>query len=244
MVSRLDEPWCLPGLEVETAAAPRYMDWLWPRVIAPPPEIAAHVQSGGLEIGQIGEADRDLFAKAAEAISWVPSLAAIVAARVTAVHVLRADPGYDVSHSEPHWRNRIFVSVPDRHDEVGTLRLTEGVLHEALHLHLTQLEAISPLVRDLTGTLASPWRSDPRSFGGVLHGVFVFVGISAYFDAVVASLNPAVGCHLNQRRLEIAEELAEVDRSRLAAGLTERGIALLSRLLRDDVDHHRSVGSG
>ena len=106
-----------------------------------------------------------------------------------------------------------------------------GVIHEALHLHLTELEAISPLVCDLSGTLASPWRSGPRSFGGVLHGTFVFVSLAAYFDAVMAPSNSALGRHVGQRREEIARELFAIDRSILKAGLTERGIALLSRLL-------------
>ena len=172
-----------------------------------------------------------MFTKAAEAITWAPGLAAIVATRVSAIHLVRADPGYDVSHSEPHWRDRIFVSVPDRHDEVGVLRLAEEVSHEALHLHLTEFEAISPLVRDLTGTLASPWRPEPRSFGGVLHGAFVFVGLKAYFDAVIAPSGSAVGRHLHQRRTEIAHELSEIDGPFLKAGLTEHGAALFSRLL-------------
>lgn len=230
MTPRLDEPWRLPGLDISVAAAPLQADWLWPRVVAPPPAIADHVQGGGLRIAHIDHADSGLFAKAAEAIAWIPSLAAIVAARVAVVHLLRADPGYDVSHSEPRWRDRIFVSVPDRHDEVGALRLAEGVVHEALHLHLTELEAISPLVRDLTGTLASPWRPEPRSYVGVLHGAFVFVGLKAYFDIVTAPSTSRANHHLDKRRAEIAKELAEIDLVALETGLTASGAALLSRL--------------
>jgi HEXXH motif-containing protein len=227
---RLDEPWRLPGLEVSVAAAPLETDWLWSRVVAPLPAIAICVQGGGLQIADIDHADSGLFKKAAEVIAWVPSLAAIVATRVAVVHLLRANPGYDVSHSEPRWRDRIFVSVPARHDEVGALRLAEGIIHEALHLHLTELEEISPLVRDLTGTLASPWRPEPRSYGGVLHGAFVFVGLRAYFDIVTAPSGSCASHHLDKRRAEIAMELAEVDLVALKAGLTASGDALLSRL--------------
>jgi HEXXH motif-containing protein len=226
----LDEPWRLAGLEISVAAAPLEPDWLWPRVVPPPSEIAAHVEAGGLQIADVKVTDTGLFRRAAEAIAWVPSLAAIVATRVAVVHLLRADPGYDVSHSEPRWRDRIFVSVPDRHDEVGALRLAEGVIHEALHLHLTELEAISPLVGDRTGTMLSPWRLEPRSFGGVLHGAFVFAGLKAYFDIVTAPRDSRAGHHLDQRRADIDKQLAELDLATLRAGLTASGTALLSRL--------------
>jgi HEXXH motif-containing protein len=233
---RLDEPWRLPGLEISVAAAPLNAAWLWPRVVPAPPGIAAHVQAGGLQLANIKDADSGLFAEAAEAIARAPSLAAIVATRVAAVHLLHAEPGYDVSHSEPHWGDRIFVSVPDRRDEVGTLRLAEGVIHEALHLHLTELEAITPLVRDQTGRMASPWRPESRSFGGVLHGAFVFMGLKAYFDGVTAPSVPVAGRHLDQRRTEIAEELSQVDLAILRAALTEPGAALLSQLFVDTAE--------
>ncbi|HEX5262494.1 MAG TPA: HEXXH motif-containing putative peptide modification protein [Phenylobacterium sp.] len=231
MTPRLDEPWRLPGLEISVAVAPLSADWLWPLVVPAPIDITAHVRASGLQLAEIRLTDSGLFAKAAEAIAWAPSLAAIVATRVASVHLLQAEPGYDVSHSEPHWRDRIFVSIPDRSDEVGAMRLAEGIIHEALHLHLTELEAITPLVRDRTGRLASPWRLGPRSFGGVLHGAFVFVSLQAYFDAVTAPSESAVGVHLDQRRAEIADELSQVDLATLAAGLTDDGKAFLAYLL-------------
>lgn len=230
MAPRPEEPWRLPGLDISVAAAPLEVDWLWPRVVEPLQAISDHVESAGLRIADIDQSYGGLFMNAAGMIEQVPSLAAIVAARVAAVHLVQADPGYDVSHSQPRWRDRIFVSVPDRPDEVGALRLAESVIHEALHLHLTELETINPLVRDLTSTLASPWRPEPRSYGGVLHGAFVFVGLRAYFDIVTAPKNSQAGRHLDQRRVEIDEELAELDLASLRVGLTPFGAALLSRL--------------
>jgi HEXXH motif-containing protein len=227
---RLDEPWRLPGLEISVAAAPPNADWLWPRVIPAPPDVAADVLAGGLQLADIKEGDIRMFAQAAEAIAWVPSLAAIVTTRVNAIHLLHGEPGYDVSHSEPHWRDRIFVSVPERRDKIGALRLAEGVIHEALHLHLTEFEMISPLVQDRAATLASPWRPDPRSYGGVLHGAFVFMGLNTYFDIISAPSDSGVGPYVEQRRTEIAQQLAEVDVVGLRVGLTASGTALLSRL--------------
>lgn len=233
MTTRLNEPWQLPRLGISGAAAPLNAGWLWPRVVPAPPDVAAHIQAGGLELANIKDADSGLFAKAAEAIARAPSLAAIIATRVAAVHLLQAEPRYDVSHSEPRWRDRIFVSVPERGDEVAALRLTEGIIHETLHLHLTELEFITPLVCNQTGSLASPWRPEPRSFGGVLHGTFVFVCLKAYFGTVTVPSGSVAGGHLDQRRTEIAEELSQVDLATLAAGLTEPGAELLSQLFAD-----------
>lgn len=227
---RLEDPWLLPGIEIARSAAPSGTGWIWDRVARPPPDVAAHVQEGGLKLTDARVTDATLFAEAAAAIGAVPSLAAIVATRVGVVHLLRADTGYDVSHSEPIWADRIFISVPGRNDQVGALRLAEGVIHEALHLHLTGLEGIAPLVEDLTGVLPSPWRSEPRSFGGVLHGAFVFVGLKAYFEALPERLDAAAACHLRQRRAEIAGELFKIDVEALKAGLTKRGTALVTRL--------------
>jgi HEXXH motif-containing protein len=175
--------------------------------------------------------DASIFAVASAMIEEVPNLAAIVYTRVRSVHLLKSEPGYDVSHSEPQWADRVFVSVPERRDKVGALRLAEEIVHEALHLHLTELEAIAPLVADLTGTLQSPWRPELRSYGGVLHGAFVFACLKRYFDVLPEHWDSSAGRHIRRRRAEISQELSEIDVARMRAALTERGAALLSRLL-------------
>lgn len=230
-MARLSEPWCLPNLEVVCCDAPTDANWLWDRVVPPPPEIAASVASGGLQFASIREADAQLFVEAAAAVGAMASLARTVAERVGIVHVLRADVGYDVSHSEPQWADRIFVSVPERRDRVGALRLAESVIHEAMHLQLTDLEATFALVRDLSGQLRSPWRRAPRPVGGVFHGLFVFTCLRAFFEAHREPMGSAAAQHVHRRLEEIDGEIAEIDVNALAAGLTPGGTALLSRLL-------------
>src|SRR3984885_12093952 len=63
---RLNEPWWLPGLGLSGAAAPLNAGWLWPRVVPAPPDVAAHIQAGGLQLTNIKDADSGLFAEAAE----------------------------------------------------------------------------------------------------------------------------------------------------------------------------------
>jgi HEXXH motif-containing protein len=239
MDQRPDAPWELPGLELASATAPWGTDWLWKQVVTPIPEVAVHVRRAGLDLADAHDADPRQFAEAAKAIAEVPRLAAIVAARIRSVHVLRADPGYDVSHSEPLWPDRIFVSVPERAGEVSALRLAESVIHEAMHLHLSEMEAVTPLVADLTGVLPSPWRSEPRPYGGVLHGAFVFTCLNAYFERLPARSHPRANRHLRDRRDAISEELAQIDFVSLTNGLTKQGVALISRL----VASYRNVGA-
>ena len=160
-------------------------------------------------------------------LNRVPDLASIVSASVSAVHALAAEPGYDVSHSQPRWRERIFVSFPERSDAVGALRLAESVVHEAMHLHLTEAEARAPLVADRAGRLWSPWMEASRPARGVLHGVFVFHCIAIFFLRLgeFETSPPDVLRHAWERLARIQLELSKVDAGTLEAALTPCGVA-------------------
>src|SRR5436190_5840778 len=184
-VSRSDQKWdaAAPWRLDATVFAPDDqpgIEWLWERLSEATPEIRSHIAQGDLTVGDVG-GQGPLFAAAAAAIDEVPELAKIARVRIRHVHALWAPPGYDISHSEPHWIDRIFISIPERSDEVGALRLAENVIHEAMHLHLTIYEHKRRLVRELTCQIHSPWRQTPRPYGGVLHGLFVFACLREYF---------------------------------------------------------------
>lgn len=158
-------------------------------------------------------------------LALAPDLATIVHATVAAIHPLLAQPGYDVSHSQPRWRDRIFVSFPERTDEIGALRLVESVVHEAMHLHLTNEEARTPLVAATCRTTHSPWRGTARAVQGVLHGVFVFSCIHCLLSAISRRGSAGEGGqrHVRDRLGSIERELAEVDLVALEAALTSEG---------------------
>lgn len=170
---------------------------------------------------------------AEEIIDVAPKLRAIIRFCVHEVILLRApDDTYDVSHSEPRWPNRIFVSVP-RPSQVQLLRLAESVVHEAMHLNLTLAEHLAPLVCS-ERTLASPWRLEPRPAAGVLHGIYVFCCISRFFTHLQAATNlqPIQAEHVHTRQNQIAEQLASIDRRALRKSLTSPGVELLENLYR------------
>jgi len=220
-------PWRLDGSEARARIAHPYT-WISTRVSPPPPEIATELSGRGLEAWHRTEAPTSLLRRAALWIGLEPSLAAISAQVVGDIHLLCAAPGYDVSHSEPRWRRRIFVSVPERSDDLGALRLAESVMHEAMHLHLTNHEIAVPLVTEFRRCMKSPWRAEPRSYQGVLHGLFVFTCLETYFRGIASMIGDDEGTarHRQSRLDEIRTEVASLDLAQLCSGLTFAGAAL------------------
>ena len=167
-------------------------------------------------------------------VGAAPGLRATVAAYPRSAHVLQP-PGteIDVSYSDPDVPFSVFVSIP-RPGRHAALRLAESLAHECMHLQLTLIEAVLPLVEDERASTFSPWRRRPRPLRGVLHGLYVFTVIEAFLRVLEGggSLGPDEAGFAAKRRRQIAGEIASVDRSALAAGLTGDGQALVERLLR------------
>ena len=167
-------------------------------------------------------------------VDAAPGLRATVAAYPRSAHVLQP-PGteIDVSYSDPDVPFSIFVSIP-RPGRHAALRLAESLAHECMHLQLTLIEAVLPLVEDERASTFSPWRRRPRPLRGVLHGLYVFSGIDAFLRVLErgGSLGPDEARFAARRRRQIAGEIAQVDQAALAAGLTGDGKVLAGRLLR------------
>ena len=167
-------------------------------------------------------------------VGAAPGLRATVAAYLRSVHVLQP-PGteIDVSYSDPDVPFSVFLSIPGpgRH---AALRLAESLVHECMHLHLTLIEAVLPLVGNVRASTFSPWLRRPRPLRGVLHGLYVFSVIGAFLRVLEhgGSLRPDEAAFAARRRRQIAGEIAQVDHGAVAAGLTGDGRVLVERLLR------------
>ena len=179
------------------------------------------------------EADVALIQSALSLIASVPSLHAAVAAYLRSLHVLRP-PGtnIDVSHSDPDVPFSIFVSIPPSVTD-GRLRLAESIVHECMHLQLTMIEAVLPLVGNGNASAFSPWQQRFRSLRGILHGLYVFSVIDACLQTLdrSGSLTPDETTFVGKRRREIANEIAQVAHLTSAAELTDDGGALVGQLL-------------
>ena len=222
-----DEPWILtgPGGRHSSAVPESLTDTS--RDI--PGTVQADLASRGLSARSRTLADDCFIRRAENLIQLVPSLAQEVLRLVDSLFILDIpDPCYDQSHSEPAYPGMVLVSLPPS-DEVGALRLAEGIVHEAMHLNLSESEQRVPLVAG-EARLYSPWRQGERSASGVLHGAYVFACVRRFLKIVSPSLDDRLARHATKRQNEIQEEAANVDWVFLADHLTPRGIALLKEI--------------
>jgi HEXXH motif-containing protein len=162
-------------------------------------------------------------------ICRVPSLAQTVRTLVRSVHILKSDdPGIDISFSDPSIPFSIFLSVSQGKD--ADLRIAEAIVHETMHLQLSLVEQVVPLVLDDTMARFSPWKKKLRPLSGLIHALYVFRVIDIWLEQISAS-NPIVS-GIRRRRAQIAEEIAQLDLTGTAAGFTQSGQALMRKLLR------------
>jgi HEXXH motif-containing protein len=163
----------------------------------------------------------------------VPDAGAAVSHLVRAIHLLQSPgPGYDVSHSDPDLPCSIFLSLPVGEPH-GALRVAESILHEAMHLQLTLLEAVAPVVQVGTATLYSPWQQRQRPIAGLLHGFYVFAAIDAYLTELLAldDLAAATAAFAAKRRREISAEIDQAVDVAEHEHLTPLGRRFAARLL-------------
>jgi len=120
-------------------------------------------------------------------IRCVPSLYDTISLYLRSIHLLAApSDDHDVSHSDPAVPFSIFVSVPPS-DARSRLRLAESIVHECMHLQLSAIEKIVPLVADTGVRHFSPWQQTMRPVSGLLHGLYVFVVIQSFLSLAARS---------------------------------------------------------
>jgi HEXXH motif-containing protein len=165
-------------------------------------------------------------------LKTVPTLLTTVAAIVRTIHVIDPDDDdYDISFSEPNVPFSIFVSLPLGRDITTPLRVAEAIVHEAMHLQLSFIERVLPLVKLTSHQYYSPWREEFRSAQGLLHGLYVFCVISEFLQAVRSSLKVNVRDHVDNRLLDIRRRVNCVESFQNSADLTEIGAQFIQRMV-------------
>lgn len=192
--------------------------------------VARHFSDRGIELLADAEITPEMgqaIAEATSLICLVPSLANTVSALVQSVHVLRtADPCIDISFSEPAIPFSIFLSVSE--GAAADLRIAEAIIHESMHLQLSLVEEIVPLVMDNRVTLYSPWKHGKRPLSGVIHALYVFRVIDQWL-ASIATLH-SCSQFIGRRRAQIAYEIRQLDLGQGEFGFTSEGRSLLLHL--------------
>ena len=163
---------------------------------------------------------------AADLLTQVPGMADAVGSVVKSIHPLRALTDHDVSHSTPELPFSVFVSIPEMGERDASLRVAESLIHESMHLQLTLLDSIEPLVVDDHIAGYSPWKNELRPLTGLLHGLYVFAVIHQALG-VLMGVNYDWREYCRKRNSAIEGEIASL--SEAPDGLTEVGMALWRR---------------
>ncbi|WP_165191637.1 aKG-HExxH-type peptide beta-hydroxylase [Caulobacter soli] len=143
-------------------------------------------------------------------------------------------PDYDSGFSDPDVPLSIFIGAHAPEDEVPPIRLAEGVLHEAMHLQLSLIEDVAPLVVGGVFEHHSPWQNRPRPTQGLLHGLYVFRVVQDFLRAALAAdaLSPADHAHAQRRIKQIDADCAQLSALKTSIDLTPTGRGLVERLER------------
>ena len=204
----------------------------------PSPLLKSFYEEHGLEILCNKESESVIVLKklqsAFKILQQVKPVYDCITTLVRTIQVLRTDdPEIDLSYSHPKIPFSIFVSVCEDASTISNLRVAESILHEAMHLKLTLIEEIVPLVLTSTAKLYySPWKNEQRSTQGVLHGLFVFRVIYEFWKELDRNNDtPNPQNFFCSRKREIEREIISLKDFNSHIGLTEYGASLAINLL-------------
>lgn len=198
-------------------------------------ELASHYEESGISLYTAEEIDDanilNTLGDGLAILKRLPSLYATIATLVKSIHIIKlADDDYDVSFSEPCLPFSIFVSVPRRRDDVNALRVAEAVAHEAMHLQLTLIEQILPLIKSTSMQYYSPWRDELRNTQGVLHGLYVFCVIDELLSCL-SRRESAPPDYIERRLSEIHAQIENIGSIQESEDLTEVGVEFIRRMI-------------
>lgn len=201
-------------------------------------EVARSYEEAGIRFFSAGEiVGAGVLKQLEEAIKFlkpIPTLFTTVAALVRSIHLIDAgDDNYDVSFSEPLIPFSIFISAPKEQSAINALRIAESIVHETMHLQLTLIEQLLPLVRSTGRLHYSPWRNELRNAQGIVHGLYVFCVIDKFMLTLrnTAQHDFALITHIDNRRSEIRDQVAQISSFRHSEDLTEFGAKFTQRVM-------------
>ena len=170
--------------------------------------------------------------EALSVLNLVPTVWPTVSTLVGSLHII--DPGgdeTDVSFSDPTVPFSVFVSVPPTWSKVAALRVAEAILHEAMHLQLTLVERVVPLVLPNSGLHYSPWRDERRNSEGILQALYAFCVIRSFLRAILMQRSSSTNDYLTERIAQIDCQIKQAQEFRGCDELTRDGAILVAKLL-------------
>ena len=176
----------------------------------------------------------DCLKNAFEIIRRVPGLFASVRLLIKSIHPIKLeDDDYDMSFSEPDIPFSVFISVPRRNTLVNALRVAEALVHEAMHLQLTLIENLVPLIVPGGELIYSPWKEELRTPQGIMHAIYVFKVIDCFYQKLIrdAVFELEEKNFLLERRNEISQQIGETTCFRTCPDFTREGKMFVQRLM-------------
>lgn len=133
-----------------------------------------------------------VLSKSLDIIRLAPSLQGTISGLCRSVHPLLAPRNdLDVSYSDPTLPCSVFVSCPLPTERHHVERLAENLMHEALHLQLSLVELVEPLIKPARHEkpVFSPWKGEGRTVQGLVHAIYVFGNLRCFWR-LAASILP------------------------------------------------------
>ncbi|RFZ94134.1 hypothetical protein D0C36_00830 [Mucilaginibacter conchicola] len=172
---------------------------------------------------------------ALELLAEIPECVACIASLVNCIQVIASEgPDYDTSYSHPAIPFTIFLSVCEDDSPLSTIRVAEGILHEAMHLKLSLIQQQVILVEPGSKeTFYSPWRDTERPLMGVIHGFFVFRAIQNFMKQYLAQsqTDNSTFNHLSYRLSDIEADFRALQNFSTCKTLSKAGIKFTTKLL-------------
>jgi uncharacterized protein len=125
------------------------------------------------------------------------------------VRDLSAHPDKTVSFSDDSVPGALYVAPVTGQGDLDVTDLADSIIHEHRHQKLYLLSRTVDLVAADRPLVRSPWREELRPPSGVLHAVFVFAELKAFWDWVVSTGPPQVRTHAREEVSTIASRLQE-----------------------------------
>lgn len=201
------------------------------------PVLAARWENIGLQFASEADlSDMELWRTLASSLDFIgmdPQLKGTVAGLCRSLHVLVASGrDFDTSYSDPSLPLSVFVSCPLPAERNRVERLAENIVHEALHLQLSLVERVQPLVIDDPDEepVFSPWKEEWRTIRGLVHAVYVFGNLRSFWKGV-ASQRPESSPFAQARIQTIDAEMADAAHLAGNKSLTAAGRRLATSFL-------------
>jgi HEXXH motif-containing protein len=148
-----------------------------------------------------------------------------VAGLRTLIPLVQTDPGSARSATIRHAFGVFGLTLPPSAEEFAVT-----LVHEFQHSKLSAMLDLDPMSDpEDRGRYFAPWRTDPRPLGGLLQGVYAFVGVADTWRALrtVDGIGPAAEAKFAEARLQVDRGLTSIENS---GALTPAGVALAARL--------------